>query len=127
MSYASLLKHRCSLLELHEVLVGQLAGADWVAVMEDLPCFVDLRPLSSRDPMWTAESARTSEAQGVLFLHARANGIAKSGMRVRITRGPGEFFQITGAVEEAWTPRRLHHIEAGIEEIGNPLAKGSVA
>jgi hypothetical protein len=127
MSYASLLKHRCSLLELHEVLVGQLAGADWVSVIDDLPCFLDLRPLVSKDQMWTNESARPSLAQGVLFLHVHANGIAKSGMRVKITRGPGEFFQITGAVEEAWTPRRLHHIECGVEEVGNPLAKGSVA
>lgn len=127
MSYRSLLKHRCSLLELHEVLVGQLAGASWDPVMEGLRCFLDLRPLSSRDALWTMESGRPSEAQGVLFLDALANGVVRSGMRVKITRGPAGIYQITGAIEEAWTPRRLHHMECGVEEVGNPLAQGKVS
>jgi hypothetical protein len=128
MSYRSLLKHRCTLLEMHEVLVGGLAGANWVEVSTDVRCFIDLNFIRrGRDPVWTSESGRPSERHGVLFLHPSVNGIVKSGMRVKMTLGPSGVFQIEGAVDQAWTPRRLHHLECGVEEVGSPLAQGKVS
>lgn len=127
MSYASLLRHRCTLLRLDPVMVGGLAGASWTAIATNVRCFADLQFIRrGRDPVWTPESGRPSERHGVLFLHPGVNGLVKSGMRVRLSRGPAGTFEIAGAIDEAWTPHRLHHLECGIEEVGSPLAQGAV-
>jgi hypothetical protein len=126
-SYRSLLKHRCTLLQIHETKVGGLPGATWVAVATNLPCFLNLGMVrKGKDPVWTPESGRPNERSGVLFLHPKVNGVLRSGMRVDMQRGPSGTFQVVGAVDEAWTPTRLHHMECGVEEIGSPLAKGHV-
>lgn len=126
MSYKSLLKHRCSLLELQESFVNGIPQSSWVSVAEGVKCFLDLNYIRrGKDPMWTAEAGRVSDRTGVLFLHGTAP--AKSGMRVKMTFGPAGTFLIEGAVDQSWRPTSLHHLEVGVIEVPSQISKGQEA
>lgn len=93
----------------------------WAVVSQGVRCFLDLNFIRrGKDPLWTPEAGRPSDRSGVLFVEASAN--VKSGDRLRMTRGPHGVFQVEGAVDEAWTPTRMHHLELGVVEVGAPLA-----
>lgn len=121
MSFNGLLKHRCTVKRLTLTQVDGLSQQVWTTVQANVRCFIDLTFVrAGKDPIWTPEAGRPSDRVGVLFLALRS---ARSGDRVEITRGPKGTFAIEGAVDEAWTPRRFHHLEAGVIEVASPLAK----
>jgi hypothetical protein len=60
MSYATLLKHRCSLLDLTEDFVNGIPVMQWGLVATNVRCFLDLNFIRrGKDPMWTPEAGRT--------------------------------------------------------------------
>jgi hypothetical protein len=126
MSLNSMLRQRCVLLELTELNSDGAVTLGWgvVAGGENVRCFLDLNYIrQGKDPIWTAEAGRASSRTGVLFLVPGAP--VKSGQRVIMLSGPKGTFSIEGAVDEAWTPKKLHHLEVGVQEVGSVLAKGS--
>lgn len=126
MSYAALLKHRCSLLELNETFLNGVPSSTWVEVATNVKCFLDLNFIRrGKDPMWTPEAGRPSDRSGVLFLPGTAP--VKSGMRVKMVKGPTGTFLIEGAVDEAWQPTRRHHLEIGVVEVPKQISKGQGA
>lgn len=123
MSYSALLKHRCSLLELTETFVDGIPTMTWTEVATNLRCFLDLNFIRrGKDPMWTPEAGRPSDRSGVLFVMGKAP--VKSGQRVKMTKGPVGTFLIEGAVDEAWVPTSMHHIEVGVVEVPKQISKG---
>jgi hypothetical protein len=122
MSYRSLMKHRVTVKHLQLTNISGMADQEWVTVASNVPCFIDLQYIRmGKDPMWTPEAGRPSERTGVLFLQARV--LVHSGDRFTITRGPAGTFTVEGADDEIWTPRRKHHYELGIKEVGSMLVK----
>jgi hypothetical protein len=126
MAFNTLLKQRCKLLELNETNVDGLVSHVWTVVTggENVRCFLDLNYIrKGKDPIWTPEAGRATDRTGVLFL--APNAPVKSGHRVEMLKGPLGTFSVEGAVDEAWTPKKLHHLEVGVQEVGSVLAKGS--
>lgn len=126
MSYKAQLRHRCNILELATIQVDGLVSHVWstVAGGEEVHCFLDLNYIRmGKDAVWTPEAGRPSDRTGVLFL--LANAPIKSGHRVEMVLGPTGTFSVEGAVDEVWAPRKLHHIEVGVIEVGSPIAKGA--
>lgn len=124
MAYSALLKHRCSVLRLVEGNVDGMPTHSWEAVTSGVKCFLDLNFIRrGKDPVWTAEAGRPSDRSGVLFI--AANTDVRSGDRVKMTTGPSGTFQVEGAVDEAWQPTKMHHLELGVVEVARPVA-GSV-
>lgn len=128
MSYTSLLKHRCVLLELHDGFKDGIPTSQWVPVSSTpIKCFLDLQLIRrGKDPLWTPEAGRVSDRTGVLFLSADAVGV-KSGMRVKMTFGPSGTFLIEGAVDEVWRPTTKHHYELGVTEVPAQISAGQGA
>jgi hypothetical protein len=123
MSYSSMLKHRCTLLELRESFVNGVPSSTWVEVATAVRCFLDLNFLrKGKDPMWTPEAGRPGDRSGVCFLADSAP--IKSGMRIKMTKGPTGTFLIEGAVDEAWQPTKRHHFEVGVIEVPKQISKG---
>lgn len=124
MSYATMLKHRCDLLQLQESFVNGIPQTVWQKVnTQPVKCFLDLNFIRrGKDPIWTPEAGRTADRSGVLFLHGTAP--AKSGMRVKMLFGPSGTFLIEGAVDEAWRPTSKHHLEVGVTEVPSQISKG---
>lgn len=120
MSFNALLKHRCSVDELVEGEIDGIATASWVTIASNVKCFLDLGFIRrGKDPMWTPEAGRPSDRSGVLF--ATASAPLKPGQRVSMTRGPRGTFEIQGAVDEAWRPLDLHHLELSVIEVARQL------
>lgn len=123
MSYAGMLKHRCSLQTLSSTFVDGVPRTAWVDVATSVPCFLDLDYLRrGKDPMWTPETGRARDRAGVLFLKGTAP--VKSGQRIVMSKGPSGTFLIEGAVDEAWRPSSKHHIEVGVTEVPTQITKG---
>lgn len=122
MSYRSLLKMRCSILELVETQQDGMPVHSWQTTQVDVRCFADLLFFNGpdNDPLWTADAAKPENRSGKLFL--APNAIVEPGNRIKITRGPSGTFEVQGAVDEAWTPRGLHHLECYVVEINRALA-----
>lgn len=126
MSYVSMLKHRCTLLELKEGFVNGVPTMKWEPIATNIRCFLDLNFLRrGKDPMWTPEAGRSSDRSGVCFLVGTAP--ARSGMRLKMTKGPTGTFLIEGAVDEAWQPNQRHHLEVGVTEVPSQISKGQGA
>lgn len=126
MSFVGLLKQRCRLLELNETNVDGLVSHVWTVVTggDNVRCFLDLNYIrKGKDPIWTPEAGRATDRTGVLFLAPTAP--VRSGQRVEMLIGPSGTFSIEGAVDEAWTPKKKHHLEVGVQEVGSVLAKGA--
>ncbi len=123
MSYNGLLAHRASLMTLESTFVDGVPMSRWVPYSTNVRCFLDLNFLrKGKDPMWTAEAGRPSDRSGVLFLSGKAT--PRSGMRVKMTKGPKGTFLVEGAVDEAWRPTKLHHYELGVIEVPAQISKG---
>lgn len=128
MSYRTMLKHKCNILELTEMAANGLVGLQWSIIDggSNVRCYIDLNFLRrGKDPMllWTPEAGRASDRVGVLFVDPKAK--IKTGHRVEIVKGPHGVFSVEGAIDEVWTPRKLHHLEVGVQEVGRPIAKGA--
>jgi len=116
-----MLKHRCDVLRLVETDLNGMPQHDWLTVVENVKVFLDLNFIrKGRDPVWTPEAGRPSDRSGVLFVDPGAD--VRSGDRVRMTVGPHGTFQTEGAVDEAWTPTKMHHKEIGVVEVAGLIA-----
>lgn len=126
MSYKSMLRHRCTILRQQVDLESGSPVYQWVEVATNVRCFLDLNFIrAGKDPMWTAEAGRATERSGVGFF--MGNAPLKNGDWIKMTRGPQGIFQCEAAVDEAWRPTDLHHLEVGVKEIPQVLAQGQGA
>ena len=120
MSFNAMLKHRCEVRQLVEGEIDGIATASWQTVATNVRCFLDLGFIrKGKDPMWTPEAGRSSDRTGVLFANKTAP--LRPGQRVSMTKGPTGTFEIQGAVDEAWRPLNLHHLELGVVEVARQL------
>lgn len=122
MSFANLLKHRFRVERLQSTFVDGVPQVDWLPVegLENVRGFLDLGFIrKGKDPIWTPEAGRPSDRSGVLFSEPKP---LASGDKIVMLRGPKGTFQIEGAVDEAWTPRRVHHLECGVVEVARQIA-----
>ena len=120
MSYSKMLRHRCEILRLVESDIDGMPQHSWLKISEEVRVFLDLNFIrSGKDPRWTPEAGRPSDRSGVLFVDPE--GDVRSGDRVRMTVGPHGTFQVEGAVDEAWTPTKMHHKECGVVEVAGVL------
>lgn len=126
MSLKSMLRHRGDLMLLEEGFVNGTPVHQWTVVKKNVRCFVDLNFVRlGKDPTWTPEAGRPTKRSGVGFFLSSAPLVP--GMRVRMTKGPKGTFAIGGAVDEAWKPERLHHLEVGLEEVPGQVSRGELA
>jgi hypothetical protein len=117
-----MLAHRCSLIDSRETSVDGSSVYSWVTVATDIPCFLDLSFIrKGKDAQWVEAAGRPKDRTGVIFFKGTAP--VKSGMRIEITRGPSGMFSIEGALDEAWTPRRKHHLEFGVIEVASVIKR----
>lgn len=122
MSYRSMMRHRCTVLDLTSSNDDGSPIFDWTPIATNIPCFLDLNFIRrGKDPMWTAEAGRPADRSGVLFL--LGNAPIRSGHRIRMTKGPSGTFSIEGAFDEAWRPSERHHIEIGVVEVANQISR----
>ena len=146
MSFSSMLAHRCVLVDSRETSVDGSSVYSWQIVQSGgvnliLPCFLDLNFLrKGKDLMWVEAAGRPSDRTGVIFFKGSAP--VKSGMRILIdppdptavppivgitgTRGPRGAFSIEGALDEAWTPRKKHHLEFGVIEVATVISRAAL-
>lgn len=123
MSIRALLRHRADVYRLTESQVDGMPTATWRLVAAAVPCFVDLNFIRrGKDPTWTPESGRATDRSGVAFTMDTAD--VRSGDRLKISKGPAGTFQVEGAVDEAWKPERLHHMEFGVVEVPSHIGTG---
>ena len=135
MSFQSMLAHRCRLIQPVETSVDGSSVYTWqlVSGMDAVPCFLDLSFIrKGKDTMWVEAAGRPQDRTGVIFFKGTAT--IKSGWRIEIdndlyplTRGPKGMFSIEGALDEAWTPRRKHHLEFGVIEVATVIKRSAVS
>lgn len=126
MSYRTQLQMRCNILEYTLAMddATALVGRTWQIKTDgdNVKCFLDLfniRP--GKDPVWTPDSQTAQNRKGTFFL--AKTSVALPGNRIQMLVGPTGTFEIKSAVDEAWTPRRKHHIEMYVEEVDRVLAE----
>lgn len=125
MALLNLLKQRCTVQRLSDVQFDGLISTQWTQVA-DLRCFLDLSYIrSGKDPVWTPDSGRAQNRSGVLFLPPGAN--VEPGDRIVMTKGPSGTFVVQSALDEAWTPRKLHHLECYVTEVDRVYTSGGVS
>jgi hypothetical protein len=123
MSFQGMLAHRCKLIDSVETSTDGSSTYAWTYLTEaDLTthkifrCFLDLNFLRrGKDSMWVEAAGRPQDRTGVVFFPG--NTPVKSGMRIEMTKGPSGIFSIGGALDEAWTPHKMHHLEFGVIEV----------
>lgn len=124
MSYRSLLKHRCTLLEMREVDDDGSVTYNWVEVATNVRCFLDLNFIrKGKDMMWMEAAGRPQDRSGVIFFGPKQD--IKASYRIKMTKGPSGTFKVEGALDEAWTPDAEHHLEIGVMEVATVLTRGS--
>jgi len=107
---------RCQVLRLSDVQEDGLVSNDWTVLEDSTRCFLDLNFIrSGKDPIWTPDSGTAQNRSGVLFLQPGTG--AMPGDRVKMLIGPGGTFEIKSALDEAWTPTKLHHLECHVTEV----------
>ena len=113
------------------VKVKDSAGADTVTDLV-LPCFLDLSFVrKGKDTLWVEAAGRPKDRTGVIFfgkgafykVGVNSFSYVESGMRIDMTRGPSGAFSIEGALDEAWTPRKRHHLEFGVIEVASVVKR----
>lgn len=120
MSFQAMLRHRCTVKRLIEGEINGIATASWQTVATNVRCFLDLNFIrKGKDPIWTPEAGRKTDRSGVLFTGNTAP--LQPGDRISMTKGPTGTFEIQGAVDEAWRPTELHHLELGVIEVARQL------
>ena len=124
MSYKAMLKHRITILrQTNDVTTGSPVFA-WQPVKTNVPCWLDLNFIrTGKDPMWTPEAGRSTERTGVLFVLPSAP--LKNGDWIKCTKGPEGIFSLEAAIDEAWRPSKLHHLEISIKEVPQQIMPGS--
>jgi hypothetical protein len=116
MSFNSMLAHRCSLIDSVETSTDGSSVYTWQTVATNVPCFLYLNFIRrGKDSLWVEAAGRPKDRTGVIFFKGGAT--VRSGMRIEMTKGPNGMFSIEGALDEAWTPRRRHHLEFGVIEV----------
>lgn len=129
MSFKSLLKHRCSVRSLDEVVQDGASSYVWIVRLTDVKCRIDLQPLASRDPYFTPEGGRPTERAGMMFFLPNEDDACpvKSGDTIVMTKGPKGTFQIENIIDEIWNGHRLHHFEVGVTEVAPQIARKQVS
>jgi hypothetical protein len=123
MSYRLQLQQRCAIIRLSETQVDGLASTQWSSMAEDVRCFLDLNYLrAGKDPIWTPDSGNAENRSGVLFLEPGAD--IRPGDRVQMSKGPSGTFEVKSSIDEAWTPRKLHHLECYVQEVNRLYVPG---
>lgn len=132
MSFTSMLAHRCRLIAPVETSVDGSSVYTWQTVSgaDSVSCFLDLNFLrKGKDSQWVEAAGRPKDRTGVIFF--KGSQVVKSGWRIEIdeeayplTRGPKGMFSIEGALDEAWTPRKKHHLEFGVIEVATAIKRG---
>lgn len=123
MAFASLLRHRCTIMRMSETQVNGKVGTTWEVASTGNKCFLDLNFIrKGKDQIWTPEAGRPADRTGVLFMSGTADIV--SGDRVRMTTGPSGTFELQSAVDEAWRPTNKHHLELGVKEVSSVIARG---
>jgi len=118
-----MLRHRCHILRLVETTNDGSPVHSWETVTETaIRCFLDLNFIrKGKDPIWTQEAGRPQDRSGVWF--ALNDAPIKSGDRIKMVKGPTGTFKVEGALDEAWRPTDLHHLEIGVQEVPPPRAR----
>lgn len=123
MSLKSLLRHRCTILRQDIDLASGSPIYQWVEVKTGVRCFVDLNFVrQGKDQLWTPEAGRPTERAGVAFFMSTAP--IKNGDWIKMTTGPSGTFELQAAIDEAWQPTRLHHLEIAVKEIPAAFVSG---
>lgn len=123
MSYFSLLKMRCRILEFTQSQQDGMTYQSWTPIFggDKVHCFLDLGFIrAGKDPVWTPDTNTAQNRSGVLFLPPNCK--ANPGNRIQMLRGPGGTFEITSSLDEAWRPDKLHHLECFVQEVDRVLA-----
>ena len=124
MSFNSMLAHRCSLIDSKETSVDGSSVYTWVTVATDVPCFLDLSFIrKGKDAQWVEAAGRPKDRTGVIFFKGAQS--VKSGQRIEMTKGPVGTFSIEGALDEAWSPRKRHHLEFGVIEVASVIKRAA--
>ena len=145
MSFQGMLAHRCNLIDSIETSHDGSSTYAWTPALETnvlssnfgqpkiFKCFLDLNFLRrGKDPMWVEAAGRPQDRTGVIFFGKDAfykdeDDLefchVKSGMRIEMTKGPSGTFSIGGALDEAWTPHKRHHLEFGVIEVANVIKR----
>lgn len=123
MSYKTMLRHRANILEAVETQVDGMTTNSWQIKVggTGVYCLLDLnfiRP--GKDPIWTPETGTAENRMGVLFLSPTAPAVP--GNRIQMTVGPTGTYMIDSDIDEAWTPRKRHHLECHVVEINRTLS-----
>lgn len=133
MSFRSMLQHRCRILRLEETIEDGSPIVNWAPILYPLNhiqatqpmlfrCFLDLTFIRrGKDPQWTPEAGRPADRTGVFF--ALGDCPLQAGDRIEMVMGPNGIFETTGAFDEAWTPRKRHHLEVGVSEVAAMLTR----
>lgn len=118
-----MLQHRCTVKRLTETFENGMPIHQWVEVATNVRCFVDLNFVRlGKDPTWTPEAGRPSDRSGVAFFLGKAP--IKNGDHIVMTRGPSGTFSLEAAIDEAWQPRKKHHLEVSIKEVPAQISRG---
>lgn len=129
MSYKSLMKHRCTLLDMMEIDDDGSVLYDWGPAtgpdgtpLTNVRCFLDLNFIRrGKDTQWMEAAGRPQDRAGVIFFLPGTP--VKAGQRIKMQRGPQGTFKIEGAIDEAWTPEEEHHLEIGVIEVATVLTR----
>lgn len=120
MSFNGLLMHRCKVQRNQMDLSSGSAEMKWVDVKTGVPLYLDLMFLrTGRDPVWSPEAGRESVRVGVAFFKGKAP--IKNGDRIVMTKGPHGTFFLEMAIDEAWAPTSLHHLEVFVRALPEQL------
>lgn len=123
MSYKNLLKMRCNILRATQTQVDGLATESWAEIETSSRCFLDLNYIrAGKDPVWTPDDGTAQNRSGVLFLPPTTLG--RPGDRVQMLKGPNGTFEIQSSMDEAWTPRAIHHLECFVAEVNRTYVPG---
>lgn len=125
LSYRSMLKHRVTIMRQTVDLASGSPVYGWTEVKTNVRCFMDLNFIRhGKDAVWTPESQRSTERQGVAFFMGDAP--LKIGDWLKVTKGPQGVFSLEGGIDEAWKPERKHHLEVGVKEVPKQFEKGQL-
>lgn len=126
MSLRNLLRMRCDVQRVTDVQIDGLVKQSWSVVESNQRCFLDLNFIrAGKDPVWVPDSGTAQNRSGVLFIAPETQ--ARPGDRIHMILGPTGTFEISSAMDEAWTPKKLHHLECFVIEVNRMYTGGNNA